>query len=49
MTHLDDNRMNYWKHWYRAMLMSIALFIHAWLPDVLENYASDKMREDNDT
>jgi len=49
MTHLDDNRMNYWKHWYRAMSMSIALFIHAWLPDVLENYASDKMREDNDT
>ena len=27
------------------MSMSVALFIHAWLPDVLETYASDKMDE----
>jgi len=28
------------------MSMSIALFIHAWLPNVLESYASDKMTDD---
>ena len=25
--------------------MSVALFIHAWVPDVLETYASDKMKK----
>jgi hypothetical protein len=44
--HLKDNKMSYFQHWYRAMTMSIALFIHAWLPNVLETYASDKMKSD---
>ena len=44
--HLKDNDMSYFQHWYRAMTMSIALFIHAWLPSVLETYASDKMKSD---
>jgi len=35
--------MSYIKHWQRSMGMSIALFIHAWVPDVLETYASDKI------
>ena len=42
--HLKDNKMSYFQHWYRSMTMSIALFIHAWLPSVLETYASDKMK-----
>mgnify|MGYP001588289687 FL=1 len=29
------------------MQMSIALFIHAWIPDVLETYASEKMKKIN--
>lgn len=41
--HLKDNCMGYTSHWRRAMSMSLALFIHAWLPDVLETYASNKM------
>lgn len=45
MKHLDNNEMNYWKHWKRAMLMSMALFIHAWCPNVLESYASEKMKD----
>jgi hypothetical protein len=44
--HLKDNCMGYTSHWRRAMSMSVALFIHAWLPDVLETYASNKMNED---
>ena len=44
--HLKDNNMTYIQHWYRAMSMSIALFIHAFIPNVLETYASDKMNLD---
>ena len=46
MRHLKDNKMGYFQHWCRAMTMSMALFIHAWLPNVLESYASDKMGQD---
>ena len=35
--------MTYWKHWKLAMSCALALFIHAWYPDVLENYASDRI------
>jgi len=35
--------MSYLGHWKRAMSMSIALFIHAWLPNTLHDYASKKM------
>lgn len=37
--------MSYPRHWWRAMSMSIALFIHAWVPDILPDYASNKMKE----
>jgi len=45
VNHLSDNHMSYLGHWKRAMSMSIALFIHAWIPDVLHDYASNKMNE----
>ena len=41
--HLIKNKMSYIEHWQRSMSMSIALFIHAWIPDILETYASDKI------
>ena len=41
--HLKENDMGYWKHWYRAMKISLALFIHAWLPDMLSDYASKEL------
>ena len=37
--------MNYWVHWLEAMKMSLALFIHAWLPNLYETYVSDKLKE----
>ena len=42
--HLQDINMNYWVHWWGAIKLSIALFIHAWLPDVFTTYASDKLK-----
>jgi len=45
MKHLSDNDMSYLQHWCRAMSMSIALFIHAFIPSVLPDYASEKMKE----
>jgi len=44
--HLNENNMGYWEHWYRAMKLSVALFIHAWLPDVLEDYASKELNDE---
>jgi hypothetical protein len=43
--HLKENNTGYWNHWWRAMSMSIALFIHAWIPDLLKTYASDRMKK----
>ena len=40
MRHLKDNNMTYWQHWWLAISSSAALFIHAWFPFILENYAS---------
>ena len=37
--------MGYWKHWYRAMKISLALFIHAWLPEMLSDYASKELEK----
>jgi len=45
MKHLKDNDMSYFQHWWRAMSMSVALFIHAFIPNLLESYASEKMKE----
>jgi len=40
---LKNNCMGYKTHWWRAMSMSVALFIHAWIPDLFPTYASNKM------
>ena len=36
--HLKENNIGYWKHWWRAMKCSYALWIHAWFPNVLKDY-----------
>ena len=41
--HLKENNTTYKSHWWRAMSMSAALFIHAWIPSMFPTYASDKM------
>ena len=43
--HLEENNTTYKAHWWRAMSMSVALFIHAWIPSLLPTYASDKMNQ----
>ena len=45
MKHLKESNMTYPQHFKRAMSMSIALFVHAFIPSVLATYASDKMKE----
>ena len=44
--HLKDNNLGYWEHWWIAMKLSGALFIHAFLPDVLTDYASMELNDD---
>ena len=46
VNHLKDNNLGYWEHWWRAMKLSGALFIHAFLPDVLTDYASKELNDD---
>ena len=46
VNHLKDNNLGYWEHWWRAMKLSGALFIHAFLPDVLTDYASKELSDD---
>ncbi len=41
--HLIEQDVGYWQHWYRAMKISVALFIHAWLPNILRDYASKEL------
>jgi len=41
--HLKENNTTYKSHWWRAMSMSVALFIHAWIPSLFPTYASEKM------
>ena len=43
--HLDENGMGYFEHWWRAMKLSGALFIHAFLPDVWVIKGSEKLRQ----
>ena len=45
MNHLEENNVSYAHHWKRAMKMGIALFIHAWIPNILEHYASDQLKK----
>jgi hypothetical protein len=44
--HLKGACMGYRTHWWRAMSMSVALFIHAWIPDLFQTYASNKINGD---
>jgi len=46
VNHLKDNNLGYWEHWWRAIKLSGALFIHAFLPDVLTDYASEELNND---
>ena len=46
MKHLEENNTTYKSHWWRAMSMSIALFIHAWIHSLFPTYASDKMKSE---
>ena len=45
MKHLKENNMTYPEHFKRAMSMSLALFIHAFIPNMFPTYASNKMRD----
>jgi len=45
--HLKENNMTYPEHFKRAMLMSLALFIHAFIPNAFPTYASDKINSGN--
>ena len=45
LKHLKDNNMGYWKHWCRAMKCSLVLFIHAWYPDIFEDYVSKELNK----
>ena len=41
--HLEENNVTYWQHWKFAISCSVALFIHAWFPCFLKDYASEKL------
>ena len=41
--HLKDTNTNYFKHWLRAIKLSGALFIHAFIPAILTDYASKEL------
>jgi|TARA_B100002019_G_scaffold215404_1_gene188010 hypothetical protein len=44
--HLTEQNVGYFEHWWRAMKISGALFIHAFLPDVLSDYATRELHKD---
>jgi hypothetical protein len=44
LKHLKEQKMSYMEHWWRAMKCSGALFIHAFLPDVLSDYTSKELK-----
>ena len=45
MKHLKENNTNYFSHFFRAMKLSIALFIHAFIPPLFPDYASSKLSD----
>ena len=45
MKHLKQNKLGYWQHWFFAMKLSLALFVHAWIPCLFEDYASKKINK----
>jgi hypothetical protein len=44
--HLKEQNVGYFTHWWKAIKISYALFIHAFLPDVLSDYASKEICDD---
>jgi len=44
--HLEEQNVGYFTHWWRAMKISGALLIHAFLPNVLSDYASNEICND---
>ena len=44
--HLKETNSGYFEHWWRAMKISGALLVHAFLPDVLSDYASKEICDD---
>ena len=43
LKHLKVSNSGYFEHWWRAIKISGALLIHAFLPDVLSDYASNEI------
>ena len=41
--HLKEQNIGYFEHLWRAMKISGALFVHAFLPDILSDYASKEI------
>ena len=41
--HLKEQNIGYFEHWWRAMKIRGALFVHAFLPDILSDYASKEI------
>lgn len=41
--HLKDNNISYLGHWYNSTKIGLALLVHAWLPNILTDYASKNM------
>ena len=44
--HLKKQNVGYFEHWWLAIKISGALLIHAFLPDVLSDYASKEICDD---
>ena len=44
--HLKDGNIGYLEHWWRAMKLSGALLINAFLRDVLSDYASKELNNE---
>jgi len=45
--HLKHKNVGYGEHWLIATKCGIALLIHAWLPSLFEDYASEKICKKN--
>ena len=41
--HLKEQKLGYFEHMWRAIKISSALLVHAFLPDVLSDYASKEI------
>ena len=46
--HLQEQKVSYFSHWCKAIKISAALLIHAFLPNILSDYASRHICDGND-